>query len=304
LLFYAAGATAVRGRELVWVTRDGVATPVDSEWTLAFTDGPAISPDGKTVAIGGGSATGKSQLWVKQLDHGPATKLADAGSWPAWSPDGKMIVFVSGLAIERIPADGSALPTKIFAGPADTRKVRPEYSHDAEWLVFSNANKKIVGRRTDADSAVRELVTDAAVVTRFALSPDGRWLAYDSDETGRMEVHVRPFPDTKTASHEVSIGGGASPRWSRDGRELFFVDEHLDLIAVPVTLSPTFSAGTPHRLFAASAYLPASYPFDVSPDGRRFLMSRPVGGGSARPDELILVQNAFEELKARVKAKR
>lgn len=92
------------------------------------------------------------------------------------------------------------------------------------------------------------------------------------------------------------------PRWSADGRELFFVDDRSDMVAVSVTLSPTFAVGAPRRLFSMSSVDKDVYPFDVSRDGRRFLMSRRVGGSSAgRPDELVIVQNVFTELKAKKK---
>ncbi len=99
------------------------------------------------------------------------------------------------------------------------------------------------------------------------VSPDGRWLAYASDESGRFEIYVRPFPDTRTAKRQVSVAGGTEPRWSRDGRE-----------------------GVPKTLFA-----------DVSPDGKRFLLARPIGTNRPNADELILVENFFQELKAKVK---
>ena len=99
----------------------------------------------------------------------------------------------------------------------------------------------------------------------------------------------------------MSTGGGYLPRWSRDGRELFFVDDRRDLMAVSVTLTPAFSAGTPHRLFSSDPFGMPRWAYDVAPDGKRFLMSRPVGGGAPAPEQLVIVQNVFEELKAKVK---
>jgi eukaryotic-like serine/threonine-protein kinase len=302
LLVYASRAMRA-GRELVWVSRDGAVTPVDTQWTPVLSFGRlALSPDGKMVAVGVSSATGKSQLWVKQLDRGPASKVADVGAGPSWSPDGKSIVFVSDRKIARVLADGSVLPTMVSTGASNAVRLgAPAYSPDGKWMIFNRGGSDIVGQRTDGDTTLVELVTGSAVEGRGTVSPDGRWLAYQSDESGRPEVYVRPFPDTKVTKRQVSIGGGANPRWSHDGRELFFVDDLLDLIAVPVTLAPTFAAGTPHRLFAAADFLPGSIPFDVSRDGRRFLMSRQAGRASPRSDELVIVQNFFTELKAKVK---
>ena len=111
---------------------------------------------------------------------------------------------------------------------------------------------------------------------------------------------MRPFPDTKTAKHQVSVDGGSWPRWSRDGRELFFLNEVRDLVAVPVSGAPTISFGTPHRLFAASQFILPQVAFAVHPAGRRFLMSRNTGNAAQGADQLVVVQNVFEELKARV----
>ena len=113
---------------------------------------------------------------------------------------------------------------------------------------------------------------------------------------------MRPFPETKSAKRQVSVAGGAGARWSRDGRELFFLDEQNDLIAVPVSLAPTFAAGIPRKLFSYSPFGSINFLFDVSPDGKRFLASRNVARGEAeRSDKLVVVQNLFEELRAKVK---
>jgi serine/threonine-protein kinase len=302
LLAYATGAALV-GQELIWVNRQGVVTPVDSEWTPTLTFGrPALSPDDRMVAVSVVSGTSKPQLWVKHLDRGPAAKVADVGLQPSWSPDGKSIVFVSDFDIDRVPADGSTLPVPVLTSHSNNvRNGAPAYSPDGKWLIVNHGGTDIFGRRTDGDTALVPLVAGPAVELRGTVSPDGRWLAYQSDETGRSEVYVRPFPDTKISKHQVSTRGGAFPRWSHDGRELLFVDERLDLIAVPVTLSPTFAAGTPRRLFAAADFNPLSFPFDVSHDGRRFLMARPADARSMRADQLVIVQNFFTELKAKVK---
>jgi len=302
LLVYAAGAVGT-GRELIWLSRDGSVTPVDTQWTpMLMPSRLALSPDNRMVAVSIGSGTGKAQLWVKQLDRGPASKLADAASAPAWSPDGKSILYVADLELDRIPADGSVLPTTIWTGTRNAvRRGSPSYSPDGKWMVFSWGGGDIIGRRTDGDSSLVDLVTGPAVESRASVSPDGHWLAYQSDESGRNEVYVRPFPDTKVSKRQVSVTGGVFARWSHDGRELFFLDDRLDLIAVPVTLTPTFAAGTPRRLFAAADNSALTSGYDVSRDGRRFLMARPVGRNAKNTDELVVVQNFFTELKAKVR---
>jgi serine/threonine-protein kinase len=150
------------------------------------------------------------------------------------------------------------------------------------------------------------LVADQGTQTNASVSPDGKWLAYQSDESGTLQVYVRPFPDTKVAKRQVSTGaGGAVPKWSRDGRELFYIDIQTGgVTSLPVVPGTAFTTGIPKRLFPFAPYMPAqSVLFDVSPDGKRFLFSRGVGSGVQKPDEVVLVQNFVEELKAKVKPK-
>jgi hypothetical protein len=305
LMTYVQGFSRGNDRELVWVSRDGQVTQVDPQWTGLMSGRLALSPDGKRVAIGLGLRAAESQLWVKQLDRGPASKIADNGINPMWSADGRTLMFVStkgGQGVMKVPADGSTFPAQFRAG-GQRAIVYADWSRDGKWIAFaSDAN--IYGFSADGDTTRRELVSTPAVEGQPEISPDGRWLAYVSDETGRPEVYVRPFPDTKIAKHQVSVGGGSRPRWSRDGREVFFVDDKFDLIAVPITPGAVFTAGTPRVLFGAEPFVNGPRTFDVSADGKRFLMIRPAGATVERADELIVVENFFEELKAKVPIKK
>ncbi len=126
------------------------------------------------------------------------------------------------------------------------------------------------------------------------LSPDGRWLAYGSDESGQLEIYVVPFPNTSAAKRAVSTRGGTEPQWSHSGKELFYRDGAKNLVAVEVKTNPTFSLGRSMKLFPAAGF---AYGFAVAPDDRRFLMIRPLA--TRMPDKLIFVDNWFEELKAK-----
>ncbi len=300
-LAYLAGSVRVPARELVWVGRDGVARAVDSSWTGDMRGLPALSPDGRSVAVSVGEAT-DAQLWVKQLDRGPARRVADAGSQPSWSPDGKSLVFSAGGGkLMTVPADGSVLPSAIPGNGA-----APQYSPDGQWLFYSVRGDRM-GRRTTGDTTP---VPVARATGGFAqISPDGRWFAYGSTETGTARVYVRPFPDTKVAERQVSTGKAIAygPRWSRSGRELFFYqyDENgvASLFSVDVAPGPVFTAGTPKRLFSAEPFgPPGTYFFDVGPDEQRFLFTRRVSGGDAgaQEDRIVIVQNFTAELKAKV----
>ncbi|HEX9309970.1 MAG TPA: hypothetical protein VF887_04105, partial [Gemmatimonadaceae bacterium] len=131
-------------------------------------------------------------------------------------------------------------------------------------------------------------------------SPNGRWLAYSSNASGPIEVYVVPFPNTADAKWEVSTGGGTEPLWSHSGKELFYRDVAGNLVAVEVQSSPAFSLGRSTTLFPARAYLSfeRGAQYAVAPDDRRFLMIRQVPGSA--PDELIVVDNWFEELKPKL----
>ena len=298
-LLYAAGTNGSSARELVWISRDGAVTPVDSQWSATFAGRMSISPDGKSVALFVRGPTGSEQVWVKRLHAGGAAwKLSDAGLYPTWSPDGRSVLFATRSGELMVgPADGSVLPAVLRAGRFFTT---PEYSPDGKWIVYSQA-VDLFAIRTDGDTSTRTLVASPAADVRPTISPDGRWLAYASDASGRFEIYVRPFPNAQTANHQVTTSGGVAARWSRDGREMFFMNENFDIFTVPVTLEPTFSFGVPRRLFGAAYFTSPGALFEVSPDGQRFLMSRPLGGGAERPDDLIIVQNVFEELRAKAR---
>ena len=177
------------------------------------------------------------------------------------------------------------------------------YSPDRTWLVFcvqtTLVNSDIYAVRPEGDSAAIALVATGSREYSPTLSPDGRWLAYVSDESGRNEVYVRPFPDASSGGlWSVSTDGGYGPVWAHSGRELFYRNAADELVAVQVTGDPTFAPGRQEVLFPMDGYLQGSdHPqYDVSPDGRGFVMLRIVEEETTR-DQLILVDNWFEELR-------
>ena len=299
-LLYTSGRVSASAVEFVWVTRNGVVTQVDPGFAREFGNRPSLSPDGKalTASIVDGAVR---SIWVKQLDRGPASKVAPSGVRPRFTPDGNSIVFASFANVMRVPSDGSTVPTELFTA---TNTGGPlEITRDGKWLLYVVSGARIVGRRLDGDTATRVFVADRSVVQWPAVSPDGRWLAYSSDETGRFEVYVRPFDRPETAKRQISTNEGYGVRWSPDGRELYYVDSNADMIAVPVLPGVAFTFGAPARLFSTNPFALTQTLFEVAPDGRRFLMSRPIGAEAQRVDDVILVQNFFQELKAKVKQK-
>jgi serine/threonine-protein kinase len=309
-LVYATGGAGKQ--ELVWVTRDGKAQPVDPDWQANFGE-PAISPDGKRLAVSmspqGQPGRQIGDIWIKQLDRGLSTRLTlsdKSNTTPAWTPDGRSVTFTSSLSgsddLWTKPADGSGQPVLQLHEKRSVFSAR--WSPDGKWLVFRTDRQApgagdILGFRPGIDTAPVPLVATKASEVTPALSPDGRWLAYTSNESGQYETYVVPFPNTNASKWSVSIRGGTEPLWSHNGRELFFRDAAGNLVAVEVKTNPTFSIGRSTVLFPAGEYrsYEGSQQYAVFADDSRFLMIRPVAGTGA--DKLIVVENWFEELKTK-----
>jgi hypothetical protein len=298
--------------ELVWVTRDGKAQPVDPDWQGSFAE-PSLSPDGRRLSVSllpnasYDAIAQISDIWIKRLDRGPSVKLTleeKTDHYSAWTPDGKSVTFTSNAAgsfdLWTKRADGSR---QAVLQLHDRRGAfSPRWSPDGKWLVFRTDRYQpgaadILGIRPGIDTVAVPLVATKFTENAPAISPDGRWLAYSSNESGQYDVYVVPFPNTAAAKWAVSTGGGTEPLWSHSGKELFYRDVAGNLVAVEVQSSPTFSLGRSTVLFPARAYLSFARgaQYAVASDDRRFLMIRPVPGSV--PDELVVVDNWFEELK-------
>ncbi len=294
--------------ELVWVSRDGTVEPLAPGWQEVF-DYPAVSPDGSSVAVS--VRDGPTHLWIRR-SNGTRQRLTSSGTmnWrPVWSPDGRSITYISSGGdggnpdvpiVHRIPVDGSAPTRQVLAH--DFGVWEAEVSKDEKWLIIRadeiGGDTNIRARRLDGDSALIPLLTGTDNTLVIALSPDARWLAFESNSSGRREVYVASFPDIASI-HLVSSNGGSEPRWSRSGRELFFKSGG-NLVAVDVPSGSSFTPGLPKELFSVAPYRSARnrQQYDVSPDGRRFVMIRDLGGRAA---EVIYVENWFTELAEKTK---
>lgn len=299
-----------------WVDRAGNATAVDPTWSFRGSvddSGLALSPDGEAVALSiPRGAGGGWDLWVKELDGGSLNRLTSDGienRRPSWSSDGNLITYVhdSGASqeVRRRRADGAGQSTTVSLGSGDTSAAAPSeafFSPSEEWLIFragstdDNSNPDIFALRADMDDEAYPLLAEAHIEWSPALSPDGRWLAYGSDESGRSEVYVRPFPDVGSAVVQVSNTGGDNPMWSRDGGELYYRNDADELVAAELagSTAPTVLSRT--TLFAANRFLRGhGHPgYDVSPDDQRFLMLERLDTEAA--SRMVFVRNWFDEL--------
>jgi serine/threonine-protein kinase len=315
-LWYERGERA-QDLQPVWVTRTGDETPVRRDWKGSI--GPlAISPDGRRIAYS--QIDGEQErLWVARTDGaGAPTLLEREGNInfrPSWSPDGRSLAWISNRA------GGNAAFTRAVDGQATARALLPAsvqsgvwevaYPRSGPWVLFrveGNASD-IFAFRPGVDSVARSLRATPAVERQPALSPDGRWLAYISNEDGTSNIYVRPFPNVDDAVWQVTTNGGLSPKWSLDGRELFYTsssgvtDSRVNghMMVAPVVAGEGFAWGTPRQLFAMAPYVDAdnSFLWDISPSDGRFLMLRRLASG-AQP-KLVMVENFPTELRARLK---
>jgi serine/threonine-protein kinase len=311
-LIYRRGAAG--GLTLAWTDLRGVSTDIDPEWA-GFFGVPALSPDGRQAAVA--LSAGSSQdIWVKALDRGPASRLSFEGSFnerPVWTPDGRRVGYISnregGIGPKRAiarRADGGGQDEVLLEHPLGVEEFF--WSSDGRWLVArvggTDGVRDIVGLRLGVDSVLQELVATPADEFAPALSPDDRWLAYVSTESGQSEVLVVPFPNTGDARWQVSVRGGNTPVWSPDGSRLYYVDGSGDLMVAAVASHNPFAVGQQEMLFSASAFsLDAYHPsFAVHPSGERLILTKLSAQGAEA--NLILVQNWFEEIEGRFKGER
>jgi serine/threonine-protein kinase len=284
----------VTERTLVWVDRQGNPTPVSHE-RAAYLN-PSVSPDGGRLLFV--SFTSPSEgVWIHDFDRGSRTRVTKgSSSTPIWSTDGKQITFASRTSgtwsLSSRSADGSGETETLL--DRERSQFPMAWSPDGQTLAYYD-----YGLTTGRDIWMRSAGEEPTpfLVTRFnegmlRFSPDGRYVAYVSDESGQQEVYVQPYPGPGERTI-VSTDGGREPVWSRDGRELFYRNGDR-MMAVPVRTGDTFTAGKPALLFSGRYAFDLLHDFDVSPDGRRFLMIQEDEEAS-RP-RFHIVLNWFSEL--------
>jgi serine/threonine-protein kinase len=315
LVYVPGGPEAGAELTLVWVDRKRTEQPLPAP-PHAYGN-PSLSPDGRLVALDIADA-GKSDIWIYDLLRDTLTRLTFEGvnTFPIWTPDGKRVAYKSqrGSSFNILwkPADGSGAEERLPT-VSGTFQAPLSFSPDGRTLVYYQEDPK-TGYDLWMLPLQGERKPQPFLQTPFnertaRLSPDGRWLAYLSDESGRYEVYVRPFPGPG-GKWQISTEGGVEVTWSPKGNELFYRtgEQREKMMEVDIQTQPSFSAGKSRQLFespyannsvaAGAASWTADY--SISSDGQRFLMLKPKEQQQTALTQINVVLNWTEELKRRV----
>lgn len=278
---------------LLWLDRSGKKVGAVGE--PGFYTSPRLSPDGKQLAlINHGTHTMKGDIWLYDLTRSTMTRFTFTNgiyAKPVWFPDASRIAYSTHDLFLKSSNGGTPEQLLLQSGPgAWAASVSP----DNQKILF-----ELDQQTTQFDLWILPLSGDRKPYPYLQtpynevwgqFSPDGKWVAYYSDESGKFEVYIRPFPDSGAGKWQVSTAGGTIPRWRQDGKELYYIAENGDLDAVPILSGSTFSYGAPIPLFRlpSSSYVDDTI-YDVSPDGQRFLVSTPQG--EVPPSSIRMVLN-------------
>ena len=311
LAYLSVGGAGGTPRTLVWVDRQGRETPIGAPPRPYFL--PALSPDGTRVAVFANDQEG--DIWLWDLGRTTLTRLTITPGRDVvqvWMPDSQRLIFGSERAGGRNlywqAADGTGAAERLTDSPNTQYPLA--VSPDGHQLIFSDESPEtgidVMAMELDGSRRVTTLVRSQFIERNATISPDGHWLAYEANDSGRFEIYVRPYPDVNSGRAVVSTTGGTKPIWARSGQELIYVSPAGALMRVGVTRGPSWSATTPSMVvkegyFTNPVWWGRSY--DMSPDGQQFLMIKEGGpNGTAPPTSLVVVQHWFEELKRLVPA--
>jgi len=291
----APGAEA-KASTLTWVDRKGREQALGASARPYFH--PRLSPDGKRVAVAIDDQDHDIWVWdlasqtLSQRTFDPAIDQS-----PVWTTDGKHLVFFS----QRDGAQGLFWQSANGNGAAERlgTGIPSSVTPDGKYVVLYLDAKDITMMALDGTRRVEPLLQTRYIERNGVISPNGHRLAYESDESGKFEIYVKPFPDVKTGQWRISAAGGTRPLWSRNGRELFFVAPDGSLMSARV--DPLGGAlESPVKVLEARYATTGVRPgrtYGVSPDGQRFLVIKPTTANQAGAPQIIIVQGWFEELK-------
>jgi Tol biopolymer transport system component len=296
------GGTADDRLRLTWFDRAGKR--VGASGDPGSIRGVQISPDGKKALVTLADASGQTHVWVQDLERGTRARLsrsAEGESNALWSPEGGKIVFLRGTAVMRISADGSGREETLLDD--HLRNIPYSFSPDGKFLAFWSVLPKtgddiriLPGPLGPAGaSKVSTLIGTEFSESHPRISPDGKWIAYSSNESGTPEIVVAPFR-SPGAARQISVAGTLRPRWRRDAKELLVLDFAGTILSVDVgTRNGAFDAGPPRALFPLRISETLDDMYDISADGRRILAA--VSPEDANPEPLTVVGNWMAGLK-------
>jgi serine/threonine-protein kinase len=306
LLAYVPGSARLPERSLVWVDRQGVSKEIPAPVNVYSS--PRISPDGKLLAVVVSGAGGSQDVWIYEFGRNTLMRLTFGGGHnPIWTPDSRKIIYrnrTPTFSFLMRPADGSGTDETLLGNNFDDPGATPSsVSPDGKTLLFGRADTTgAVGTdllSLDGSGKILPFLRSTFNQASARLSPDGHWVAYSSNESGRFEIYVQPFPGLG-GKWMISTEGGSYPLWARSGREIFFRNEDK-MMSAPVETQPAFKAGTPRMLFRGGGYLGyfGTGNYDVAPDGQHFLMIKEKEA-PASSKEVSIILHWTDELKRRV----
>jgi Tol biopolymer transport system component len=302
-------SSGARMKQMVWRDRRGTKIGTIGQPQLNL-EMPELSPDGRRVLVRS-TETGNYDIWVHDVARGVKQRLTFDPAMevrPIWLPKGDRISFSSDRRGEGGPdiyvqsADGTGDAELLVGSPA--AEFAYDWSADETYVVFTQGRPEYdlyyLKRKDDGSGYDSNPFVVSPFDTRSPkLSPDGKYLAYESNESGTYEVYVQPFPQGG-GKPRVSVNGGRQPRWRGDGKELFYVEGNA-IVAVPVTTAGGFTAGEPQRLFEAApgAFVGPGDRYTVTPDGQKFILVEDADGDDAAIPAIQVTQNWFAEFKGR-----
>ena len=263
---------------------------------------PKLSHDGRRVALTSFDESGVSagDIWVYDLARQMGSRITTDPAHdrrPLWSPDDAWIVFSSARTgrwnLYRRRSTGVGPDELVFSSDFDSDAT--SWSGDGRSVIVNDLGaEQDLWQVSLPDGKAARLLKTPSTESGGQISPDGKWIAYNSDETGSNEIYVQTLPPSRDR-WPISTAGGVSPKWRADGRELFYTDAKRNLMVVDIKTEPSFEAGLPRLLFDATTLRDIPLYFDVSADGQRFLVVKPAPDAGIRP--ITLVQNWMANLK-------
>ena len=306
LAYVAGGAITQSTRTLVWVDRRGRETTLPLP-PRAYVH-PRLSPEGTRIAAF--IADQELDLWQSDLQHATLTRLtsgAGVDTYPEWTPDGRHLIFSSQRAgpqnLFQQPSDAAAAAERLTESPH--AQSGTSVTADGRSLIFTeltpDTGEDVMQLRLDGTKTITPLIQTPFAERNGIVSADGRWLAYETNDSGRFEIFVRPFPNVGAGRWQISSTGGTRPLWSRDARELLWVDPTGAVMRVGLSPGSSWAATTPMEVVKEGYATLSANPgrtYDISPDGQRLLVIK--ASATTAPSSqhgIVVVLNWAEELK-------